>query len=226
MKRLLLIVSALLVSLSATAQQYEVFGGLSLPTIAYPANSNQDKGHADMVTNFHFGARTYINLSKGVHKTIGYGIIGVMFSGKGYNLKDYRNKYDLTVFVDTKGWGYSADFPVHFGLYIPVSKDIAIMPETGVTPSFGLFGKWKTSARYNNHEASEVFDGDYYDRSSFSGFRRIDASLNASVGVEIQGKYTVRAGYDYGIINQTSGRGYPVKAKSRNLTLSFGYKFW
>ena len=226
MKRLLLIVSALLISLSATAQQYEVFGGLSLPTIAYPSNSNQDKGQADRVGSFHFGARTYINLSKGVHKTIGYGIIGVMLSGKGYNLKDYRNKYDLTVFVDTKGWGYSADFPVHFGLYIPVSKDIAIMPETGVTPSFGLFGKWKSAARYNNHEASEKYDGNYYDRSSLNGFRRIDASLNASVGVEIQGKYTIRAGYDYGIINQTSGRGYPVKAKSRNLTLSLGYKFW
>ena len=135
MKRLLLILSALLIGLSATAQQYEVFGGLSLPTIAYPSNSNQDKGHADMIGSFHFGARTYINLSGGVHKTIGYGIIGVMFSGKGYNLKDYRNKYDLTVFVDTKGRGYSADFPVHFGLYIPMGKDVAMMLETGVTPS-------------------------------------------------------------------------------------------
>ena len=225
MRQLLLIASALLISLSATAQQYEVFGGLSLPTIVYPSNKYQEKGQADRIASFHFGVRTFINLSKQVHKTIGYGIIGVMISGKGYDLKNYRGKLDLTTFFDIKGRAYSADFPVHFGLYIPVGKDVAMMLETGATPSFGLFGKWKVASHYNDHEPSEKFDGDYYDRSTFSGFRRIDAPLNASVGVEIQDKYTIRASYDYGIINLTHG-GYPNKAKSRNLTLSFGYKFW
>ncbi|MBO7562626.1 MAG: outer membrane beta-barrel protein [Bacteroidales bacterium] len=224
MKRLYLSVFALLFGLSLLqAQQYEVFGGLSLPSIAFPETKSQHSGKSDVAATFHTGVRAYFNLNIRSRSPIIYGIVGLEFNGKGYSLDKYKSKYYDFSGIKLEGRGYSLDVPVHFGVYVPVTPDVAVLIEGGPTPSFGLFGKWKRTWYYSGNEGQKS-DGQYYDRATECGFKRIDAAMNASLGVEIQNKYTIRAGMDFGLINLTRGC-YPENAKSRNLRLSVGYRF-
>ncbi len=222
MKRFALFVAVFcLLCSAAEAQQYEVFGGLSLPYISYPDAPRQVKGRSEIVPSFHLGVRTYINFSKNWEHPVLYGIAGLAFSGKGYKLNNQPDWAYLYTDYSQKGYGYGLDVPLHLGFRIKLIEGLAMWIETGPTVSFGLFGKWTRELGYNGKVGTKE-SGDYYERNSECGFAHLEASLSGSLGVEINGKYFIRGGYDHGLVNQN---GYPYQSRSRNILVSFGYSF-
>ena len=80
------------------------------------------------------------------------------------------------------------------------NKPVLIRPYFGV----GLFGKT---------DGEDMF-GD-------EGFKRFDFGLGLRAGLEFNNKIPVSIGYDFGVLDVFD----EVSAKTRNLTISIGYKF-
>jgi hypothetical protein len=53
------------------------------------------------------------------------------------------------------------------------------------------------------------------------GFKRFDFGLGLRAGLEFNNKIPVSTGYDFGVLDVFD----EVSAKTRNLTISVGYKF-
>ncbi len=99
---------------------------------------------------------------------------------------------------------YYLDIPVHAGYKYAINESVAIFGEFGPYFGVGLFGKT---------DGEDMF-GD-------EGFKRFDFGLGLRAGLEFNNKIPVSIGYDFGVLDVFD----EVSAKTRNLTISIGYKF-
>ena len=98
------------------------------------------------------------------------------------------------------------DIPVHAGYKYENDDRITLFAEAGPYVGIGLFGK---------SEGRNIFSDEV-------GYKRIDLGLGLRTGIEIDKKYVISVGGDFGFLNviDINGKG----AKPRNLTISFAYK--
>lgn len=101
---------------------------------------------------------------------------------------------------------YCLVLPVHIGYKRSIANDIAIFGEFGPYFCVGLFG--------SDPDGEDLF-GDSGD------FNRFDVGLGLRFGFEFSKKYNVSLGYDFGLVDVWD----VCSAKTRNATISLGYKF-
>lgn len=146
------------------------------------------------------GCSSRIGFHAGVRSTF-----GIPNANQGF----YVNAAALLSLKGCKGGGitlnpYYLDIPVHAGYKYAISESVALFGEFGPYFGIGLFGKT---------DGEDMFGED--------GFKRFDFGLGLRAGLEFNKKVPVSIGYDFGVLDVADD----VSAKTRNLTISVGYKF-
>ena len=146
------------------------------------------------------GASSRIGFHAGIRTTL-----GIPNADNGF----YVNASALLSLKGCKAGGYTLnpyylDIPVHAGYKYAINESVAIFGEFGPYFGVGLFGKT---------DGEDMFDDD--------GFKRFDFGLGLRAGLEFNNKIPVSIGYDFGVLDVFD----EVSAKTRNLTISLGYKF-
>ncbi len=96
------------------------------------------------------------------------------------------------------------EIPVHLGYRFSIKNKVTIYGDFGPYLGIGLFGTRKGKNVFGDDEC-----------------RRIDAGLGFRLGATITPKYTITLGYD----SSTENLYKNLTLKSRNYTISLGYKF-
>lgn len=147
------------------------------------------------------GCSSRIGFHAGIRTTIGIPSVSNGF---------YGNAGALLSLKGTKAAGitfnpYYLDIPVHFGYKYAINETLALFGEFGPFFGIGLFGKT---------DGLDVFSDEV-------GYKRFDFGLGLRAGLEFNQKVPVSIGYDFGVLDVAD----EVSAKTRNLTISIGYKF-
>lgn len=109
---------------------------------------------------------------------------------------------------------------------------MAVFGEAGPYVAVGLFGKISSSVDFMGEIEGEKLN-------TFDSMKRFDIGAGLKFGVEVLQKYTLSIGYDWGFMNlakdadaedEWSDEDYGddelnSSLKSKNLTISIGYKF-
>lgn len=206
-KIFLLIVIAFISIASVNAQSHnlEAVVGLNM------ANC----GNFDSKAGFHVGARAVYDLPSLTEGA--YFNAGLLLSSKGF-------KMDWGI-ITAKSNAYFLELPIHIGYKHSVTNDFSVFGEVGPYFGIGLFG-----------ESDGTYSGDWYDASSsiktFDGMKRFDFGAGLRVGVELNEKYSLSLGYDWGMIDSykededvLQDFDFTPSMKHKNLTISLSYKF-
>lgn len=176
-------------------------------------------------------ARSRIGFHAGIRSTFGFPSVDNGF---------YVNAAALISLKGCKADGitsnpYYLDIPLHAGYKYAINESVAIFGELG--PYFGI-GLWglknhiPTRPKLEDYDDMLEYEDDlqgwinkYIDgpKNTFSekGYKRFDFGLGVRAGIEFSKKIPVSIGYDFGVIDLVD----EVSAKTRNLTVSIGYKF-
>ena len=208
-KIFLLIVTTFIGIASINAQNYnlEAVAGLNM------ANC----GNFDSKAGFHAGARLVYDLPS-LYENV-YFNAGLMFSLKGFQM-------DWGI-ITAKSNAYFLEIPLHIGYKHTVTNDFAVFGEAGPYLGLGLFGE--SDGGYSN-EWDEVESASI---KTFDGMKRFDVGAGLRVGVELNKKYSISFGYDWGMIDSYKSDEDPIEdyfdltpsMKHKNLTISLSYKF-
>lgn len=187
-----------------------------------------DLGGLGSRTGFHIGARFEIPIFAMNEKT--YINAGTILSLKGCS-QDHR------ILGSIKTNPYYLDIPIHFGYRHSITRKVSVFAEAGPYFSIGLFGKHKIeqiSATADGGSDPNIVKEDYTENVFGSnGLKRFDFGLGFRIGAELQKRYSVSLGYDWGLIdeytsdtdkNNTSIYETPT-LRNKNLTISLSYKF-
>ena len=222
MKRILLLVAASIMSISAINAQ-----NLSTEVVAGMNLSNW--GGLGSKVGFHAGARFELalpSLAKGVYTNA-----GLLLTSKGVKL-------DWGDLGNSKTNAYYLELPIHIGYKYTINDSFAIFGDVGPYVGFGLFGKTKSTT-------IDVYDEGYvYETetsNTFDFIKRFDVGLGLRVGVELKKKYSLSVSYDWGLLDAykrnnedygdfgDSDNNYSLdltpNMKHANLMISLGYKF-
>lgn len=150
--------------------------------------------------------------ASGFNSRIGFhvGVRGTYaFQSKDNGL--YANGAALFSLLGTKDGGttynpYYLVFPIHMGYKRTLVEDVAVFGEFGPYFSVGLFGR---------ADGQNLFSKDGED------VNRFDVGLGLRFGFEFAKKCNVSFGYDFGLVDVQD----KYSAKTRNATISVGYKF-
>ncbi len=96
------------------------------------------------------------------------------------------------------------EIPIHLGYRFSIKNKVTFYGDFGPYVGIGLFGSRKGKNVFGENEC-----------------RRIDAGFGFRLGATITPKYTLTLGYDFGAKNLYND----ISLKSRNYTISLGYKF-
>ncbi len=184
MKKFVCIVTLLLSAISLSAQNHTREGIVGLNV--------SNCGNFDSKTGFHVGARVAYDLPNAADGV--YANAALLFTLKGF-------KIDWGIISD-KTNAFFAEIPVHIGYKHYVNYDFAVFGEVGPYVGLGLFGKSKSDSSYYEE------DDDYYDveieetsNKTFDLLKRFDLGAGLRVGIELNNKYSVSLGYDWGFID-------------------------
>ncbi len=218
MKKLFLAIAACF-AIGASAQsniQWEGVAGFNL----------SNYGGLGSKPGAHFGAKAEFGLpsiADGVYLNA-----GALFSLEGY-------KVDFMGIASAKANAAFLDIPIHMGYRYTINDKVAVFGEAGPYVAVGLFGKISSSVDFMGEIEGEKLN-------TFDSMKRFDIGAGLKFGVEVLQKYTLSIGYDWGFMNLaksvdagTTGEDWSddeyegdelnSSLKSKNLTISIGYKF-
>lgn len=128
------------------------------------------------------------------------------------------------------------EIPIHVGYKYAINENFNVFGSFGPYVGIGLFGKTKVDELdYNG--SHELVNTSYKYNTFGDGYKRFDMGLGLNVGVEIQQKYRISLGYDFGLLkafdaaSENNGDDEEMEinlasgAKNRNLTISVAYMF-
>lgn len=222
MKKLFLAIAACF-AIGASAQsniQWEGVAGFNL----------SNYGGLGSKPGAHFGAKAEFGLpsiADGVYLNA-----GALFSLEGY-------KMDFMGIASAKANAAFLDIPIHMGYRYNINNDFSIFGEVGPYFSFGMFGKTKTEELDSDGFGDWSMTEYSYNTFGKDGLKRFDVGAGLRFGVELKQKYNLAIGYDWGFIDlynqmeiDESGEyedgtslDLTPKMKTKNLTISIGYKF-
>lgn len=224
MKRVILLIALFAVTWELKAQnsdptRWEATVGLNVSNL----------GGLGSRTGFHIGARAEFPIF--ALDTKGYINAGAILSLKGCS----QDRLELGTIKTNP---YYLDIPIHFGYKHNITRNVSVFGEVGPYFGIGLFGKHKLKeVTITDVEGSHVKED--YEENVFAdnGLKRFDFGLGFRIGAELQKRYSVSLGYDWGLLNEykkgeTTAGEYSNKywdatpdLKNRNLTISLSYKF-
>ena len=156
-----------------------------------------DLGGLGSRTGFHIGARFEIPIFAMNEKT--YINAGTILSLKGCS-QNHR------ILGSIKTNPYYLDIPIHFGYRHSITRKVSVFAEAGPYFSIGLFGKHKIeqiSATADGGSDPNIVKEDYTENVFGSnGLKRFDFGLGFRIGAELQKRYSVSLGYDWGLIDE------------------------
>lgn len=125
------------------------------------------------------------------------------------------------------------EVPVFIGYKYAINDNFSVFGKFGVYFSYGLFGKTNVEEMDYDDNGDIIHNKIKYDTFGDDGFKRFDMGLGLRVGTEINKKYQISIGYDFGLLKT-----YKTKfeegdmeidlssgAKNRNLSISVAYMF-
>ena len=129
------------------------------------------------------------------------------------------------------------EIPIHVGYKYTVNDNFNVFGSFGPYFGIGLFGKTKVDELdYNG--SHELVNTSYKYNTFGDGYKRFDMGVGFNVGVEIQQKYRISLGYDFGFIKtndsnfEEGGEDFEEMeidlasgTKNRNLSISVAYMF-
>jgi hypothetical protein len=205
MRKLIFTVVVSFVSVYLVAQEPVRYG-----IIAGVNSSNYSGGFTSSKTGFHVGGFAEIP----VFAKNTYFAPSVQLSSKGAEI------------LGLKMSPYYLDIPLHLKYKYPINGDINIFGSTGLTISYGLFGKGETYTI--NYTSDESYEEKLTTYDLFSGkdatLKRFDVGYGINAGLEISQHYQVSVGYELGLLNadkETDSSNY----KNKNLKISVAYLF-
>lgn len=128
------------------------------------------------------------------------------------------------------------EIPIHVGYKYAVNDNFNVFGSFGPYVGIGLFGKTKVD-ELDYDSSHELVNTSYKYNTFGDGYKRFDMGLGLNVGVEIQQKYRISLGYDFGLLkafdaaSENNGDDEEMEinlasgAKNRNLTISVAYMF-
>ena len=164
---------------------------------------------------FHIGAKAEINLSKSVN--------GLYFEPEALlSLKGGKVDWGNLGSMSTNP--YYLEIPLRIGYKYAVNDNFKLIGKAGPYLAYGLFGKEIDDYGPDGTEKSDLFTGDY-------AMNRFDVGIGLSLGFEIQNKFQLFIGNDWGLVplyeTTYSEDEYDLGsgAKNINLTISMAFLF-
>lgn len=167
-----------------------------------------DKTTGDNVNGFFVGVNYDMNIQGGFG--LHYGLLYAM------SLDKTENEI-LGVKYSTSSTGHYVNIPFRITYAFPISDSFKVFAYAGPRFDIGLAGKSK--ATIAGVEASTPWYKDELDDMA-----RFDLKLGAGAGVQF-GNIVLKAGYDWGMLNNFKDLPDKTSAKSNQFTVSLGYKF-
>ena len=213
MKKLLLLVSVMILGLNGMAQN-----NVNLEGIVGMNVSKMD--FYDSKVGFHIGVRGELALPS---------LVDGLYTNAGLLVSQKGAKLDMGDLGSDKLTAYYLEVPIHVGYKYSFNETFSLFGEFGPYFAFGLGGKEKVK------ELAPFSDGyNEYSIKTFDLIKRFDAGLGFRIGAEFKQKYTVSLGYDFGLVNilkddsegiEDGSLDVTSSIKNKNLTISIGYKF-
>lgn len=210
MKKLTLLVAALVLAFSAGAQELEwgVHAGLNLAKERVKADGGS--ASTDSHAQFQVGFTVAAPLMQSAPL---YLQTGLDFTGRG---GESGNASDNL---------YYLQLPVTVSWHFDVGRIVSIRPEVGVYYALGLFSNTKQDG-----EALKDDDGDNFslfgEYDGEQAFKRSDFGLRFGVDVALKKHYSIGLGYDLGLLNINKDMfDSSVKVRNGVFYIRAGYNF-
>ena len=194
--------------------RYGVVGGVNVSSI--------HASGTDYKAGFHVGGKMDVLISNNWYLDV-----SALFSMKGWKSTQYLHYFEEEILETDKYTlnNYYFEVPIHAMYKIQVSPKVSINLSAGPYLGLGLFGKVHVKAKTSSYSdlgktLEEAKDSASLYKSG-SGDKRFDFGIGAKVGVEINKKFQISAGYDWGFLKSNSGD----DSQNRNIPISFTYIF-
>ena len=224
MKKILLFIAVMAMGLGSINAQdnlkWGVVAGMNVSKLSTAGLGNK--------IGYHVGARAELGLSQVANGL--YLDAAALISAKGAK----------TDAGDLGGINVNATYleiPIHVGYKYAVSDNFNVFGSFGPYVGIGLFGKTKVD-ELDYDSSHELVNTSYKYNTFGDGYKRFDMGLGFNVGVEIQQKYRISLGYDFGFLKTNDSNfeegdedfeemeiDLASGAKNRNLTISVAYMF-
>jgi hypothetical protein len=224
MKRSLILVTAILLSVGLKAQLFYVQGGANFANITSTTDGRTEENN--MLTSFNAGFMARFGLSKAVDLET-----GLVLNGQGSKAETYFNGGND--YVKSRFNPLYIQVPLNLVLNIPIQNKSGLFINAGPYIAAGIAGKSKVDTKLgiitSSSESKIQFSNDdpftsEQDDASYNKLKRFDFGINAGGGFDF-GKVILKANYGFGLakINSTqSDNNINDKNKFRTLSVSLG----
>ncbi|MBR2006535.1 MAG: outer membrane beta-barrel protein [Alistipes sp.] len=201
MKKLLVLIVALMASLTLSAQEmrYGVTGGVNFAWMHNPISSS------DAYIGFNAGVKAEMDLSSVVADGF-YADARALYSLKGGRWSGIHQNL-----------GY-LELPFNFGYRIDTGSDVGVL--VGLGPYFGLGVLGKNVVKADGAKVKSDLFGDSY--------KRFDFGLNYNVGVELWSQWQFFVGFEHSLLNiaksSMDGEG-DIKVRPLNFYIGTAFMF-
>lgn len=224
MKRSLILLTAILLSVGLKAQLFYVQGGVNFANITTTTDGRTENNN--MLTSFNAGLMGRFGLSNTIDLET-----GLILNGQGSKAETYFNGGND--YVKSSFNPIYIQLPLNAVLKIPLQKKSGLFINAGPYIAVGVAGKSKVDTKLgiisSSSESKIQFSNDdpftsQQDDASYNKLKRFDFGLNAGGGFDF-GKIILKANYGIGLakINSTqSDNSINDKNKYRTLSVSLG----
>ncbi|MEO7263781.1 MAG: porin family protein [Ferruginibacter sp.] len=224
MKRSLILLTAILLSVGLKAQLFYVQGGVNFANITTTTDGRTENNN--MLTSFNAGLMGRFGLSNTIDLET-----GLILNGQGSKAETYFNGGND--YVKSSFNPIYIQLPLNAVLKIPLQKKSGLFINAGPYIAVGVAGKSKVDTKLgiisSSSESKIQFSNDdpftsQQDDASYNKLKRFDFGLNAGGGFDF-GKIILKANYGIGLakINSTqSDNNINDKNKYRTLSVSLG----
>ena len=200
-----LVLCAFIASSFAVNSQIEIEGGLNFSNQSYKIDGEKIDEGSKMNPGFNLGAVYRVELSNSL-----YFLPGLVWNTRGYRevYGDYTGSVNLNYIT----------IPLNLRMHFDVSSNLKAFINAAPYVGFALSGSSRGKDSDGKSKQKVEFGDDY-------GYSRLDYGLNFGIGVDLD-KFTVSAGYDFGLANISSSSDGDSNYKVSNSSLKFtlGYK--
>jgi hypothetical protein len=203
-------------SMSSSAQQVSILGGLSLSNMAARDKDEVYSEELKMNPGFHLGAQLSFPVSKQL--SIETGLVA--------NTRGYRTSFEDNYFEDNfkarvNATLYYLDLPI-IGKFTADLGKIKLQGYAGPYIGLGLSGKIKSKITFNgeteHHERKVQWGSEPY----IDDLKRLDYGLNFGIGCSFE-SYQLAIMYGMGLANVSPYTENGLKISHKQLRLSVGY---
>jgi len=92
--------------------------------------------------------------------------------------------------------------PLQLSYGIDLAPNVYVFVFGGPIPSLGLSAKFSYGYAYTSSDGTEYEESDYI-RCYGNGYRRLDLKLGGGIGIDLDNRFRITAGYDFGIIDRS-----------------------